>query len=30
MVTLQGGTVDVDCPPEGGSIFWVELPALDA
>lgn len=27
MVTLQNGTIDVDCPPDGGSIFWVELPA---
>ncbi len=27
MVTLQGGEVGVDCPPEGGSIFWVEFPA---
>jgi signal transduction histidine kinase len=27
LVELQGGTVGVDCPPNGGSIFWVELPA---
>lgn len=27
MVTLQHGTVGVECPPDGGSIFWVELPA---
>jgi len=26
MVMLQGGSVGVDCPPEGGSVFWVELP----
>lgn len=29
MVLLQGGTVGVDCPPEGGSIFWVALPAAN-
>lgn len=28
MVTLQGGDVGVDCPPDGGSIFWVELNAF--
>jgi len=27
LVTLQNGTVGVDCPPTGGSIFWIELPA---
>jgi two-component system, sensor histidine kinase and response regulator len=26
MVMLQNGIVDVDCPPDGGSIFWVEFP----
>ncbi|MFN8376013.1 MAG: hybrid sensor histidine kinase/response regulator [Anaerolineae bacterium] len=26
MVTLQGGTVGVDCPSDGGSTFWVEFP----
>ena len=26
MVTLQHGTIDVDCPSDGGSIFWVEFP----
>jgi signal transduction histidine kinase len=26
MVSLQNGAVGVDCPPEGGSIFWVDLP----
>lgn len=26
MVNLQGGEVSVDCPPDGGSIFWIELP----
>lgn len=25
MVNLQGGDVGVDCPPDGGSIFWIEL-----
>jgi signal transduction histidine kinase len=28
MVTVQNGEVGVECPPEGGSIFWVELPAF--
>jgi signal transduction histidine kinase len=27
MIELQDGTVDVECPPEGGSIFWIDLPA---
>jgi signal transduction histidine kinase len=27
LVTLQNGQVGVECPPEGGSIFWIELPA---
>jgi two-component system sensor histidine kinase/response regulator len=26
IVTQQNGHVDVDCPPDGGSIFWVEFP----
>lgn len=26
MVSLLNGTVGVECPPDGGSIFWVELP----
>jgi signal transduction histidine kinase len=26
LVTLQNGRVGVDCPPEGGSIFWIEMP----
>lgn len=26
MVILQGGDVGVDCPTEGGSIFWIEFP----
>lgn len=26
MIELQGGRVGVDCPPDGGSIFWLELP----
>lgn len=29
MIALQDGTVDVECPPEGGSIFWIDLPAAD-
>lgn len=27
MIEIQGGRVGVDCPPDGGSIFWAELPA---
>src|SRR5262249_25620667 len=30
MATLQKGTVGVDCPADGGSIFWVELPLAKA
>ncbi|MBC7810603.1 MAG: response regulator [Burkholderiales bacterium] len=26
LVTLQNGQVGVECPSEGGSIFWIELP----
>jgi two-component system sensor histidine kinase/response regulator len=26
LIELQHGQVGVDCPPDGGSIFWVELP----
>ncbi len=26
LVEMQGGKVGVDCPPDGGSIFWFELP----
>jgi two-component system, sensor histidine kinase and response regulator len=26
LVELMGGMVGVDCPPDGGSIFWIELP----
>lgn len=29
LVDLHGGVVDVDCPAEGGSIFWMELPLID-
>src|SRR5690606_35087449 len=28
LVSLQDGAVGVDCPPEGGSIFWVDLPMV--
>lgn len=28
MVEMQNGAVGVECPPEGGSIFWIELPAV--
>jgi two-component system, sensor histidine kinase and response regulator len=27
LVEAMRGTVDVDCPPDGGSIFWFELPS---
>ncbi len=30
LVTLQNGRVGVECPPEGGSTFWVELPVWGA
>jgi two-component system sensor histidine kinase/response regulator len=26
LVNLQGGEVGVECPPEGGSIFWIRIP----
>lgn len=26
MMHLQGGEAGVDCPPDGGSVFWLELP----
>lgn len=26
MIELQSGSVGVDCPPGGGSIFWAQLP----
>jgi len=26
LATIQNGQVGVVCPPEGGSIFWIELP----
>lgn len=26
LVEMMGGKVGVDCPPDGGSIFWFELP----
>lgn len=29
LTTLQNGRVDVECPDEGGSVFWFELPASD-
>lgn len=28
LVTLQNGQVGVDCPADGGSIFWVEFPTM--
>jgi signal transduction histidine kinase len=30
LVTMQNGQVGVECPPEGGSIFWIALPAADS
>lgn len=27
LVTIQQGQVGVYCPPDGGSIFWIEMPA---
>ncbi len=27
MINLQGGEVGVDCPPEGGSVFWINMQA---
>lgn len=27
LVTIQHGHVGVYCPPEGGSLFWIEMPA---
>jgi signal transduction histidine kinase len=29
LVRGQGGMVGADFPPEGGSVFWVEMPAAD-
>jgi signal transduction histidine kinase len=28
LMSLHNGTVGVDCPPDGGSVFWIELPAV--
>lgn len=30
MMDLQNGTVGVDCPPSGGSTFWIELPLAES
>jgi two-component system, sensor histidine kinase and response regulator len=27
LATLQNGAVGMECPSEGGSVFWIELPA---
>jgi two-component system, sensor histidine kinase and response regulator len=27
VINLQGGEAGVECPPEGGSVFWVQMPA---
>lgn len=29
LVTLQNGQVGVECPADGGSIFWVEFPVVE-
>jgi two-component system, sensor histidine kinase and response regulator len=29
LIELQNGRVDVECPPEGGSIFYIDLPAVE-
>lgn len=29
LATLQGGQVGVECPPDGGSIFWVTMPLAE-
>jgi signal transduction histidine kinase len=29
LVTIQNGQVGFDCPSEGGTIFWIELPAAE-
>lgn len=30
LVSIQNGQVGFDCPHEGGTIFWIELPAVEA
>lgn len=30
LINLQGGEIDVECPPSGGSVFWVTVPAVRA
>lgn len=27
VINLQGGETGVECPPEGGSVFWIQMPA---
>jgi signal transduction histidine kinase len=29
LVELQGGSVGVECPPDGGSVFWMLMPAAE-
>jgi two-component system sensor histidine kinase/response regulator len=29
LVSLQGGSVGVECPPDGGSMFWIRMPAAE-
>ncbi|MBN8618505.1 MAG: hybrid sensor histidine kinase/response regulator [Anaerolineae bacterium] len=30
LITLQGGEVGVECPTQGGSIFWIKLPTANS
>ena len=30
LVDAMHGMIGLDCPPEGGSVFWVEIPAADS
>lgn len=29
LIELQNGQIGVDCPPEGGSIFWFTIPSVE-
>ena len=29
LIDLQNGEIGVDCPPEGGSIFWIKMPLAE-
>lgn len=30
LITLQGGEVGVECPTQGGSIFWIKIPTANS